>query len=42
MDKGLIEDKLYQSIDEFNEKNNHRDIQFFLIDCRHPFYDGNG
>ena len=42
MDKDLIEDKLYQLIDQFNERKiNHRDSYFVLLDNIHPFYDGN-
>ena len=39
----LIEDKLYQLIDQFNEKNIiHEDFSFALLHNMHPFYDGNG
>ena len=39
----LIEDKLYQLIDHFNEKNIiHEDFSFALLHNMHPFYDGNG
>ena len=42
MDKDLIEDKLYQLIDHFNERKiNHRGFYFVLTDDIHPFYDGN-
>ena len=37
--KDLIEDKLYQFIDQFNErKTNHRDFYFPLFDNIHPLY----
>ena len=43
VDKDLIEDKLYQLIDQFNErKTNHRDFYFVLLDIVHLLYDGNG
>ena len=43
MDKDLIEDKLYQLIDQFSERKiNHSDFYFVLLDDIHPFYDGNG
>ena len=43
MGKYLIEDKLYQLKDPFNEKGiNHRDFYFALLDHKNPFYDGNG
>ena len=43
MSKDLIEDKLYQLIDQFNERKiNHRDFSFALPDNIHPLYDGNG
>ena len=43
MDRDLIEDKLYQLIDQFNEKNIiHEDFSFALLHNMHPFYDGNG
>ena len=43
MDKDLIENKLYQLLDQFSvRKNNHRDFYFALLDNIHPFYDGNG
>ena len=43
MDKYLIEDKLYQLIDEFNERKiNETDFYFVLLDNTCPFYDGNG
>ena len=43
MDKELIEDKIYQIKDQFNEKKLH--LQSFyskLLNKIHPFYDGNG
>lgn len=43
MATGLIEDKLYELNDHFNEKNtNHKDFYFALLDNIHPFYAGNG
>ena len=43
MCKDLIEDKLYQLVDQFHErKTNHRDFYLELFDDIHPFYDGNG
>ena len=43
MYKDLVEDKLYELIDQFSEtKINHRDFYFALLDNIHPFYDGNG
>ena len=43
MDRDLIEDKLYQLINQFNEKNIiHEDFSFALLHNMHPFYDGNG
>ena len=43
MDKDLKEDKLYQLIDQFNEKKiNHRDFYFVLLDNTHPTHDRNG
>ena len=42
IDKHLIEDKLYQSIDKFNERKiGHRDSYFVSLDNIHPFCDGN-
>ena len=42
MDKNLIEDKLYQIIDQFNERKiNHRDFYFAFLDNINSFYDGN-
>ena len=41
MDKDLIEDKLYQPIDQFNEwKINHRNFYFEFLNNMHPFYGG--
>ena len=37
VDKDLIEEKPYQMIDQFLEKNTH--VQSYLI---HQFYDGSG
>ena len=43
IDKDLIEDKLYQFMDQFNERKiNHREFYFPLIDNIHPFCDGKG
>ena len=43
MDKDLIEDKLYQLIDQLDErKTNRRYISLAVIDNIHPFHDGNG
>ena len=43
MDKDLIEDKLYQIIDQFNERK-ITPLKFYsiLLNEIHPFYDGNG
>ena len=41
MDKDLIEDKLYQFIDQFNERKiNHINFYFEFLNNIHPFYDG--
>lgn len=42
MDKYLIEGKLYQLMDQFKEKINHREFFLVLIENIYPFYDGNG
>ena len=43
MDKDLIEDKLYQVIDQFNERKiNHGDFYFALLCSIYPFYHENG
>ena len=43
MDKDLIEGKLYQLIDQFNERKiNHKDFYSELLDNVHPYYVGNG
>ena len=43
MDKDLIEDKLYQLVDQFSEqKTNHRAFTSTLLNHIQPFYDGNG
>ena len=43
MDKDLIEDKLYELIDQFNERKiNHRNFYFAFLSNIYPFYDGNG
>ena len=40
--KKLIEDKMYQIIDPFNEKkNSHINFNFTLFNNIHPLYDGN-
>ena len=43
MDKDLIEDKLYQIIDQFSERK-ITPVKFYLMFLNHihPFYDGNG
>ena len=42
MDKDLIEDKLYQLVDQFNERKiNHRNFYSESLDNVHPFCDGN-
>ena len=41
MDKDLIEDKLYQFIDQFNERKiNYRNFYFEFLNNIRPFYDG--
>ena len=43
IDKDLIEDELYELIDQFNERKiNDRDFCLALLNNIHPFYDGNG
>ena len=43
MDKELIEDKLYQIIDQFNERKiTSTKFYSILLNKIHPFYDGNG
>ena len=43
MDKELIEVKLYQIIDQFNErKMTSTKFYSILLKKIHPFYDGNG
>ena len=43
MDKDLIEDELYQLIDQLDErKTNRRYFSLALIDNIHPFHDWNG
>ena len=43
MDKDLIDDKLYQLVDQFSERKFiHRDFYSELLDNIHPFYDENG
>ena len=43
MGKDLIEDKLYQLIDQFNKrKTNHRDFYYELLNNIHLFDNGNG
>ena len=42
MDKDLIEDKLHQLVDQFNEKKiNHRNFYSTSFNNIHPFYDEN-
>ena len=42
MDKELIEDKLYQIIDQFSERKiTSRKFYSILLNKIHPFYDGN-
>ena len=41
MDKDLIEDKLYELKDQFNERKiNHKAYYFALLNNTCPFYDG--
>ena len=41
MDKDLLQDKLYQLIDQFNEtKNKNKDFYFPLLGSIQTFYDG--
>ena len=43
MDKELIEDTLYQIIDQFNERKiTSTEFYSILLNKIHPFYDGNG
>ena len=43
MDKDLIEDKLYQITDQFNERKNYiRKVLLNTFKQKDPFYDGNG
>ena len=43
MDKELIEDKLYQIIDQFNERKiTTTNFYSMLLNKIHQFYDGNG
>ena len=42
MDKNLMEDKLYQLTDQFNERKiNQRDFYFALLNNTYLFYDEN-
>ena len=42
IDKDLIENKLYQLVDQFNErKTNQRNFHSKFLGNIHPFYDGN-
>ena len=42
MDKELIEDKLYQTIDQFNERKiTSTNFYSILLNKIHPFQDGN-
>ena len=42
VDKDLIEEKLYQMIDQFHEKNTHVQSYSILFNEIHQFYDGSG
>ena len=43
MDKNLIEDELYELIDQFNKRKiSHINFYFTLLDNEHPFFDGIG
>ena len=43
IDKNLIEDELYQLVDQLNERKiNHRNFYFALLNSLPPFYDGYG
>ena len=43
MDKDLIEDKLHELIDQFNERKiSHRSFYSALFDNVHSFYERNG
>ena len=44
MDKDLIEDKLYQMINQINQMKKITTVKFYLILLNeiHPFYDENG
>ena len=43
MDKESIEDKLYQIMDQFNERKvTSAKFYSILLNKMHPFYDGNG
>ena len=43
MDKELIEDKLYQIINQFNERQiTSTKFYLILLNKIYPFYDGNG
>ena len=43
MDNDLIEAKLYQIIDQFNERENtSKQFYLILLNKIHPFYDENG
>ena len=42
IDKDLIENNLYELIDQFYERKiSHRNFYFTLLDNIHPVYDGN-
>ena len=43
MDEKLIEDKIHQVIDQFNERKiTTSNFYSILVNKMHPFYDGNG
>ena len=43
MDEKLIEDKIHQVIDQFNERKiTTSNFYSILVNKIHPFYDGNG
>ena len=43
MGKDLVEDKLYQAIDQFNQKKiTNAKIYLIILNEQHPLYDANG
>ena len=42
VDRDLIEDKMHQLIDQFNERQMIHNFYSELFENIHPFYDGNG